>query len=92
MGSRGEVTVLLGLLKLGHKDALEKLMPLVYRDTRSAHRPGPRGLPPAPAASAVAVRTWPVALPVMATLARGTTAPAGSVTVPVTVPWILPER
>ena len=28
-GSRGEVTVLLGELKLGRKDALEKLMPLV---------------------------------------------------------------
>jgi RNA polymerase sigma factor (TIGR02999 family) len=33
-GSRGEVTVLLDELKLGHKDALEKLMPLVYRELR----------------------------------------------------------
>jgi RNA polymerase sigma-70 factor, ECF subfamily len=32
--SRGEVTVLLGELKLGHKDALERLMPLVYRELR----------------------------------------------------------
>src|ERR1017187_3849 len=32
--SRGEVTVLLGELKLGRKDALERLMPLVYRDLR----------------------------------------------------------
>jgi len=30
--SRGEVTVLLGELKLGRKDALERLMPLVYRE------------------------------------------------------------
>lgn len=33
-GSRGEVTALLGELKLGRKDALEKLMPLVYRELR----------------------------------------------------------
>jgi RNA polymerase sigma-70 factor (ECF subfamily) len=33
-GSRGEVTVLLGELKLGRKGALEKLMPLVYRELR----------------------------------------------------------
>jgi RNA polymerase sigma-70 factor, ECF subfamily len=33
-GSPGEVTVLLGELKLGRKDALEKLMPLVYRELR----------------------------------------------------------
>jgi RNA polymerase sigma factor (TIGR02999 family) len=32
--SRGEVTVLLGELKLGRKDALERLMPLVYRELR----------------------------------------------------------
>jgi RNA polymerase sigma-70 factor (ECF subfamily) len=32
--ARGEVTVLLGELKLGHKDALERLMPLVYRELR----------------------------------------------------------
>jgi len=32
--SRGEVTVLLGELKLGHKDALERLIPLVYRELR----------------------------------------------------------
>jgi len=32
--SRGEVTALLGELKLGRKDALEKLMPLVYRELR----------------------------------------------------------
>jgi RNA polymerase sigma-70 factor (ECF subfamily) len=31
---RGEVTVLLGELKLGHKDALDRLMPLVYRELR----------------------------------------------------------
>ena len=31
---RGEVTVLLGELKLGHKDALERLIPLVYRELR----------------------------------------------------------
>jgi RNA polymerase sigma-70 factor, ECF subfamily len=33
-GSRGEVTVLLGELKLGRKDAPEKLMPLVHRELR----------------------------------------------------------
>jgi RNA polymerase sigma-70 factor (ECF subfamily) len=33
-GSRGEVTVLLAELKLGRKDALGKLMPLVYRELR----------------------------------------------------------
>jgi RNA polymerase sigma factor (TIGR02999 family) len=33
-GSGGEVTALLGELKLGRKDALEKLMPLVYRELR----------------------------------------------------------
>lgn len=33
-GSRGEVTQLLGELKLGREDALEKLMPLVYRELR----------------------------------------------------------
>ena len=33
-GSRGEVTVLLGELKRGNKDALGKLMPLVYRELR----------------------------------------------------------
>ncbi|MGA2772633.1 MAG: ECF-type sigma factor [Bryobacteraceae bacterium] len=32
--SRGEVTVLLGELKLGRKDALERLMPVVYRELR----------------------------------------------------------
>lgn len=32
--SRGEVTMLLGELKLGRKDALERLMPLVYRELR----------------------------------------------------------
>jgi hypothetical protein len=32
--SRGEVTVPLGELKLGRKDALERLMPLVYRELR----------------------------------------------------------
>jgi RNA polymerase sigma factor (TIGR02999 family) len=32
--ARGEVTVLLGELKLGHKDALERLMPLVYSELR----------------------------------------------------------
>ena len=32
--SRGEVTVLLGELKLGRKDALDRLMPLVYRELR----------------------------------------------------------
>src|SRR5277367_1544374 len=32
--SRGEVTVLLGELKLGRKDALERLVPLVYRELR----------------------------------------------------------
>jgi len=32
--SRVEVTVLLGELKLGHKDALARLMPLVYRELR----------------------------------------------------------
>ena len=32
--SRGEVTVLLGELKLGRKDALGRLMPLVYRELR----------------------------------------------------------
>jgi RNA polymerase sigma factor (TIGR02999 family) len=32
--SRGEVTALLGELKLGRKDALERLMPLVYRELR----------------------------------------------------------
>jgi RNA polymerase sigma factor (TIGR02999 family) len=32
--SRSEVTVLLGELKLGRKDALERLMPLVYRELR----------------------------------------------------------
>jgi RNA polymerase sigma-70 factor (ECF subfamily) len=32
--AHGEVTVLLGELKLGRKDALEKLMPLVYRELR----------------------------------------------------------
>ena len=32
--SRGEVTVLLGELKLVRKDALERLMPLVYRELR----------------------------------------------------------
>ena len=32
--SGGEVTVLLGDLKLGRKDALERLMPLVYRELR----------------------------------------------------------
>ena len=33
-GPRGEVTVLLDELKLGSKDALAKLMPLVYRELR----------------------------------------------------------
>jgi len=32
--SRGEVTMLLGELKLGRKEALERLMPLVYRELR----------------------------------------------------------
>jgi RNA polymerase sigma factor (TIGR02999 family) len=32
--SRGEVTALLGELKLGRKDALDRLMPLVYRELR----------------------------------------------------------
>jgi len=32
--SRGEVTMLLGELKLGRKDALERLVPLVYRELR----------------------------------------------------------
>lgn len=32
--THGEVTVLLGELKLGQKDALERLMPLVYRELR----------------------------------------------------------
>jgi RNA polymerase sigma-70 factor (ECF subfamily) len=32
--SRSEVTILLGELKLGSKDALERLMPLVYRELR----------------------------------------------------------
>jgi len=32
--SRGEVTRLLGELKLGRKDALERLLPLVYRELR----------------------------------------------------------
>jgi RNA polymerase sigma factor (TIGR02999 family) len=32
--SPGEVSVLLGELKLGHKDALERLMPLVYKELR----------------------------------------------------------
>jgi RNA polymerase sigma factor (TIGR02999 family) len=32
--SRGEVTVLLGELKLGRKDALDRLLPLVYRELR----------------------------------------------------------
>jgi len=30
----GEVTRLLGELRLGHEDSLERLMPLVYRDLR----------------------------------------------------------
>jgi RNA polymerase sigma factor (TIGR02999 family) len=34
--SRGEVTVLLGELKLGHRDAMERLIPLVYRELRRA--------------------------------------------------------
>src|SRR5580692_5265693 len=34
IGSRGEVTVLLGELRLGRKDAMKKLMPLVYRELR----------------------------------------------------------
>jgi RNA polymerase sigma factor (TIGR02999 family) len=33
-GSRGEVTALLAELKLGRKDALDRLMPLVYRELR----------------------------------------------------------
>src|SRR3981081_192374 len=33
-GSRGEVTVLLDELKLGSKDALERLIPLVYSELR----------------------------------------------------------
>ena len=33
-GSPGEVTVLLGQLRLGQKDALVRLMPLVYRELR----------------------------------------------------------
>jgi RNA polymerase sigma-70 factor (ECF subfamily) len=33
-GSRGEVTALLAELKLGRKDALHRLMPLVYRELR----------------------------------------------------------
>jgi RNA polymerase sigma factor (TIGR02999 family) len=32
--SRGEVSVLLGELKLGRKDALERLVPLVYKELR----------------------------------------------------------
>jgi len=32
--ARGEVTGLLAELKLGNKDALERLMPLVYRELR----------------------------------------------------------
>jgi len=32
--SRGEVTVLLAELKLGRKDALDRLLPLVYRELR----------------------------------------------------------
>ena len=32
--SRGEVTALLGELRLGRKDALERLMPLVYKELR----------------------------------------------------------
>lgn len=32
--SRGEVTALLGELNLGHKDALERLMPLIYNELR----------------------------------------------------------
>ena len=32
--SPGEVTVLLEQLKLGRKDALERIMPLVYRELR----------------------------------------------------------
>lgn len=45
--SRGEVTALLGELKLGHKDAFERLIPLVYNELRRiagrcmrAERPG----------------------------------------------------
>ena len=34
MDSRGEVSVLLGELKLGRKDALERLVPLVYKELR----------------------------------------------------------
>jgi RNA polymerase sigma factor (TIGR02999 family) len=32
--TRGEVTMLLGQLKLGRKDALDRLVPLVYRELR----------------------------------------------------------
>jgi len=36
--SPGEVTLLLAEMKLGHKDALSKLIPLVYKELRRLDR------------------------------------------------------